>query len=91
MLLRDAVGVLLEGTPSDVNPVALREAIAKVSGVAGVHDLHIWSLTSGVNALSGHAVLGDGASYEGVLEAVRRRVTSDFNIAHATVQLEAKS
>lgn len=41
MLLRDAVGVLLEGTPSDVNPVALREAIAKVSGVAGVHDLHI--------------------------------------------------
>ena len=91
LLLRDAVGVLLEGTPSDVNPVALREAIGKVRGVAGVHDLHIWSLTSGINALSVHAVLADGASYETVLEEVRRRVTSDFNIAHATVQVEAKS
>ena len=91
LLLRDAVGVLLEGTPSDVNPVALREAISKVSGVAGVHDLHIWSLTSGVNALSVHTVLTDVASCEDVLAAVQRRVTSDFNIAHATVQVEPKS
>ena len=61
------------------------------SAASPVSMIYTSSLTSGVNALSVHAVLGDGASYEGVLEAVRRRVTSDFNIAHATVQVEAKS
>ena len=90
LLMRDAVGVLLEGTPSDVNLTALREAVAGVAGVTGVHDLHVWSLTSGVNAMSVHAVLATGASHEDVLAAVRRRVTSDFKIAHATVQVESE-
>lgn len=90
VLLREAVGVLLEGTPSDVNPAALREAINGVEGVAGVHDLHVWSLTSGVNAMSAHAVLADGARHDIVLTAVRERVTSDFKIAHVTVQVEAQ-
>ncbi len=90
LLLKEAVGVLLEGVPSDVNLTALREAIGKVAGVAGVHDLHVWSLTSGVNALSVHAVLADGATHDEVLAAVRECVTHDFKIAHATVQVESK-
>lgn len=90
MLLRDAVGVLLEGTPSDINLAALREAISGVAGVASVHDLHVWSLTSGVNAMSAHAVLAEGASHDEVLAAVQQRVTTDFKIAHATVQVERK-
>ncbi|MGH8570738.1 MAG: cation diffusion facilitator family transporter, partial [Gammaproteobacteria bacterium] len=89
-LLREAVGVLLEGTPSDVNLAALRGAISGVAGVASVHDLHVWSLTSGVNAMSAHAVLADGASHDEVLAAVQQRVTTDFKIAHATVQVERK-
>lgn len=88
LLMRDAVGVLLEGTPSDVNLTALREAVAGVAGVAGVHDLHVWSLTSGVNAMSVHAVLAQGESHDDVLAAVQKRVTSDFKITHATVQVE---
>ena len=90
LLLKDAVGVLLEGTPSDVNLTALREALGTVAGVADVHDLHVWSLTSGVNAMSVHVVLADGASHEAVLVAVRKRVTTDFKIAHATAQVESK-
>jgi cobalt-zinc-cadmium efflux system protein len=90
VLLRDAVGVLLEGTPSDINLVALRETISGVAGVASVHDLHVWSLTSGVNAMSAHAVLADGACHDEVLAAVQQRVTTDFKIAHATVQVERK-
>ncbi len=88
VLLKEAVGVLLEGTPADVNLTALREAIGNVTGVAGVHDLHVWSLTSGVNALSVHAVLADGAKHDEVLAAVRECVTHDFKIAHATIQVE---
>ena len=87
-LLREAIGVLLEGTPSDVNAAGLRDAIARVPGVAGVHDVHVWSLTSGLNAMSAHAVLAAGASYEHVLRAVQLRVTSDFAISHATIQVE---
>ncbi|MFN0120412.1 MAG: cation diffusion facilitator family transporter, partial [Blastocatellia bacterium] len=88
ILLREAVGVLLEGTPADVNLSALRVAIGQVAGVAGVHDLHVWSLTSGVNALSAHAVLADGATHDDVLAALRECVTHEFNIAHATIQVE---
>lgn len=88
LLLRDAVGVLLEGTPSDVNLTSLREAIKTVAGVADVHDLHVWSLTSGVNAMSVHAVLSDHGMHDEVLAAVQKKVTSEFKIAHATVQVE---
>lgn len=90
LLLRDAVGVLLEGTPADVNLAALREAIKDVSGVADVHDLHVWSLTSGVNAMSVHAVLSDHGLHDEVLAAVQKKVTSEFKIAHATVQVECQ-
>lgn len=90
LLLKDAVGVLLEGTPSDVNLTSLRESIAGVEGVASVHDLHVWSLTSGVNAMSVHAVLADHALHDEVLVAVQKRVTHDFKIAHATVQVECQ-
>ena len=90
MLLRDAVGVLLEGTPNDVNLTALRESIRTVEGVADVHDLHVWSLTSGMNAMSVHAVLADHSLHDEVLAAVQKKVTSEFKIAHATVQVECK-
>ncbi len=90
LLLRDAVGVLLEGTPTDVNLAALREAIKDVAGVADVHDLHVWSLTSGVNAMSVHAVLADHGLHDEVLAGVQKKVTSEFKIAHATVQVECQ-
>ncbi len=86
--MREAVGVLLEGTPSDVNVAGVREAIAAVPGVTAVHDLHVWSLTSGLNALSAHAVLAPGAAYDAVLRAVQARVTDGLNIHHTTIQVE---
>ena len=89
MLLRDAVGVLLEGTPSDVNLIALRDAITGIPGVADVHDLHVWSLTSGINAMSTHVVMGNGEASDNLLARIRQRVTSDFTIAHVTIQVEA--
>ena len=88
ILLRDVVGVLLEGTPSDVNLTALREAITGDSAVTDVHDLHVWSLTSGVNAMSAHIVMADGATSDNLLARIRQRVTSDFPIAHVTIQME---
>ena len=87
-LLREAVGVLLEGTPADVNLAALRATMADVPGVMGVHDLHVWSLTSGTNALSAHVVMAPGAIHTDVLRAVHAAVTTSHPIAHATLQVE---
>lgn len=88
ILLKDAVGILLEGTPSDVNLTALREGLEKIEGVAGIHDLHVWSLTSGINAMSVHAVLADAAGHDEVLERVSKFCTEEFKILHVTVQTE---
>jgi len=90
MLLRDALGVLLEGTPADVNLASVRDGISNVPGVAGVHDLHVWSLTSGVNAMSVHVVRKDDAHHDDVLKRVMSCLTSEFKIAHATVQVEGR-
>jgi len=87
-LLKDAVGVLLEGTPSDVDLAKLRESLANIEGVAGVHDLHVWSLTSGVNAMSVHAVLAETAEHDDVLARVHEHCTEEFKITHVTVQTE---
>mgnify|MGYP000228656883 CR=1 FL=1 len=87
-LLREAVGILLEGTPSDVNLAALRVALEKLPGVAAVHDLHVWALTSGVYAMSLHAVLKDDASHDEVCNAIREHARSAFKINHSTVQVE---
>lgn len=87
-LLQEAVGVLLEGTPSDINIAKLREAISRVNGVVGVHDLHVWTLSSGVNAMSVHVVIQDQWHYDDVRMAVQREITSNFKIAHVTIQVE---
>lgn len=87
-LLKDAVGVLLEGTPSDVNIATLRETLSKLDGIAELHDLHVWSLTSGVNALSVHAVLAVGAEHDEVLTRIHEACKTDFHIKHITAQTE---
>lgn len=88
MLLKDAVGILLEGTPSDINLKALREGIEQVPGVADVHDLHVWALTSGVNAMSAHVVCDGQTSYDQVMSAVRAHILREFKIQHVTLQVE---
>lgn len=87
-LLREAVGVLLEGAPSEVNLATVRQTILATPGVTGVHDLHVWTLTSGLNALSAHVVGTRDGSYPDLLRAVQERVTASHPISHVTVQIE---
>jgi cobalt-zinc-cadmium efflux system protein len=89
-LLREAVHVLLEGTPPEVDIAALRAAMEGVPGVKAVHDLHVWTLTSGIHALSAHAVLREGAAHGVVLDEIRAEVTGRFPVTHVTVQLEER-
>lgn len=91
LLLKDAVAVLLEGTPSDVNIANLRASLEGIEGVEDIHDLHVWSLTSGVNAMSVHAVLSQGSTYDDVLARVHEFCTGSYKIAHVTVQIEPQN
>jgi cobalt-zinc-cadmium efflux system protein len=87
-LLSEAVGILLEGTPSNVNLAALRESLLGLPGVSDVHDLHVWTLTSGVNAMSAHIVKSGEATEADLVPNVCGHVIKTFKIAHCTIQAE---
>jgi cobalt-zinc-cadmium efflux system protein len=86
-LLREAVRVLMEGAPSHVDVDEVRTCLATLPGVTGVHDLHVWSITSGMEALSAHLVVGAEPS-PGILDRTRKVLHDRFGIHHVTVQLE---
>jgi cobalt-zinc-cadmium efflux system protein len=87
-LLRDAVDVLLEATPKGIDLDEVRTHILGAAGVADVHDLHAWTITSGVNVLSAHVVLAEGADPPAVLDELCDCLAGDFDIEHSTFQLE---
>jgi cobalt-zinc-cadmium efflux system protein len=89
LLLRDAVDVLLESTPAGVDLGLLRRTVEGIPGVAGIHDLHVWALTSGLHAMSAHVVRADGTGHDDLLRRVRERVVSEFEIHHVTLQVES--
>jgi cobalt-zinc-cadmium efflux system protein len=89
-LIRDAVNVLLEGTPSHIDIPALIEAMHGVEYVCEVHDLHVWTISSGKDALSAHVKIEAGSSYKEVLGELQERLRSDFNIGHLTIQIESQ-
>ncbi|MDQ3514552.1 MAG: cation diffusion facilitator family transporter [Chloroflexota bacterium] len=90
-LLRESVDVLLEATPAHLDATAVRTAMGGVAGVGGVHDLHIWTVTSGIVALSGHVVVGGagGRSWDAVLDDLATLLRDRFGIVHVTLQPEA--
>ena len=89
ILVRDAVEILLEGTPSHINLTALKDRLNSAGGIRGVHDLHVWTLTSGVVAMSCHVVVGDEPGDGGdILGRIQRIAHDDFLIDHTTIQVE---
>ncbi len=87
-LLREAVDVLLEATPKGVDLEEVRRHIVEMEGVADVHDLHAWTITSGMNVVSAHVVLSPRADPTLVLDRLGECLSGDFDIEHSTFQLE---
>jgi cobalt-zinc-cadmium efflux system protein len=94
-LLRDAVDVLLEATPKNVNLAQVRAHICDAPGVLDVHDLHVWTITSGIPVLSAHVVIADAALADGggarVLDQLAECLGGHFDVEHCTFQLEPAS
>jgi cobalt-zinc-cadmium efflux system protein len=92
-LLRESVNVLLEGTPGHIDLEAVRGAMLEVEGVEEVHDLHVWTITSGMEAMSGHVVVGDRMErrHSGeILSDLHCLLHDRFGLHHLTIQIEPR-
>lgn len=87
-LILESVNVLLEGTPRHINLSAVESAILETAGVDGVHDLHVWTISSGIEALSAHISHDNSVVHSDLLVAVRKNLHDGFGIDHLTIQME---
>ena len=89
-LLRQAVNILLEGAPPHLDVRQIEEAMAAAPSVRRVHDLHVWTLTSGREAMSAHVVVEAGAPSDKILEELHLILHARFGIDHTTIQVETE-
>jgi cobalt-zinc-cadmium efflux system protein len=89
-LLRESVDVLLEAVPAHIDMGEVRRAMDEIPGVEDVHDLHVWTVTSGFLAMSGHAVVREPAGSQAILDEIHDRMRRRFGIRHATIQIECR-
>jgi cobalt-zinc-cadmium efflux system protein len=91
-LLRDGVQIILQASPSELDPRKVAEAMERMPGVAGVHDLHIWTVTSGHFVLTGHIRIDGNTTVKTAADIVERTIAmlrERFGIAHATLQVDS--
>ncbi len=90
LIIRESVEILLEGTPRDIDVEVMVKDIQQVSGVRGVHDLHVWSITQDMRALSAHVLVDDEPLSVGarIQRQINTVLQQRYHIAHATLQLE---
>ncbi len=90
ILLKTSINILLEGVPEGIELDAIEQALLAIPGVAGLHDLHVWALSSGKNSLSAHLVAAPEVNYQDVLRTATALLASRFAIMHATLQIETQ-
>ena len=87
-LIRDSFRIFMEGAPAHLDPGAIRAALAGLDGVADVHDLHVWTITSGFVSLSAHLKVRPGVETKDVLRRAHEAISSRFKVLHSTFQIE---
>jgi cobalt-zinc-cadmium efflux system protein len=87
-LLKRSIHILIEGTPSHLIHEEIKNSILQVKGVTGVFDLHIWTITSGIHALSAHVVIMDHLNSQEILQEINSILENRYGINHATIQIE---
>lgn len=87
-LLKQAVHILMEGVPVEVDVPSLEKALLEIPGVTAVHDLHVWTITSGTDSLTGHVVVTDMKDARAILMNAKAVLEEKFKIDHVTIQIE---
>lgn len=88
VLLKECTHILMEGTPDHVDLAALRTSILSTDGVVDVHDIHVWTLTSNIHALSAHVLIDANGNSAEVLKNITDKASSEFGLNHTTIQVE---
>jgi cobalt-zinc-cadmium efflux system protein len=91
VLLKECINILLEGVPVGLDLRKLEQSVLGVSGVAELHDLHVWSLTKNQHSLTAHIVLQPQANGETVRRAVEQVLQEQYDLHHTTLQMEAEN
>ena len=87
-VLRDSTSILMESTPSEIDAEAVAKAIVAVPGVTSVHDLHVWRITSGFDALAAHVLVGRAEDCHGLRREIEGVLGERFGITHTTLQVD---
>lgn len=87
-LTRDSLHILLEGTPARVKHDDVKASITEVPGVMAVHDLHVWSLTTGMDNLSAHVMVKDASEGPSIVAIIRQKLMDEHKLAHVTIEVE---
>jgi len=88
ILLKQAIHILMEGTPPEIDIALLERKLLDIPGVIAVHDLHVWTITSGIDAMSCHLVVADMAQARAALVSGQEAMKAGFGLAHTTIQIE---
>jgi len=87
-VIGQTVHILMEGTPSSVDIDEVKHTLEHIEGVLDVHDLHVWTITSGLDSLSAHLLIEPGLDEQRILQEAVRLIENRFGIAHCTIQIE---
>ena len=87
-LLKESIDILMENAPAHVHLDELSKEIGAIPGVVSVHDLHVWTITSGMISMSGHVSIDDTAESSTVLNQIKTLLNNKYEIKHSTIQLE---
>ncbi|NOV01270.1 cation diffusion facilitator family transporter [Paenibacillus planticolens] len=87
-VLKSTIHILMEGTPAEISLGEVKQELESIDGVINVHDLHIWTITSGLDALSCHLLIADDQDSQSILQQAIHRMEERFRISHTTIQIE---
>jgi cobalt-zinc-cadmium efflux system protein len=87
-IMKKAIHILMEGSPANISHEEVKNAILQIKSVTGVFDLHVWTITSGMHALSAHVVVIDIKKSQTILQQINSILERRFKITHATIQIE---
>ncbi len=87
-LVAESTNILLEGTPRHIDLLSVESVMLATEGVTGVHDLHVWTISSGIEALSAHVNHEKSVPHSELLSSIRERLNDEFHIEHLTIQME---
>lgn len=88
IVIKESISILLEGVPSEINMRSVLKVLRKIPGVKDIHELHIWTLTSGLHALSVHIRASSSVSQNKLLQDIHNDIYSEFKIKYLTIQIE---